>query len=78
MPPALSQVMTIIRENRWFTIDHAAKQSDRSRVNPNRASLRPATQCQTVASKKPSDAADFAEDAGDESPATRLRRDPNS
>jgi hypothetical protein len=43
----------------YCLVDHSNKQIDRLRDNPNRASLRQATQRRTAASTHPSGAADF-------------------
>lgn len=47
------------KDRDYCIIDHANKQVDRLRVNPNRASSRQATQCRTTASTHPSGAADL-------------------
>ena len=57
-PISLIKDMTIIKENRYFEIDHANKRLDRERVRPNLASLRQGTQREAVASKIPPGAAD--------------------
>lgn len=58
VPISLIRYMTIIKENRYFEIDHANKRLDRERVKPNLASLRQGTQREAAASKIPPGAAD--------------------
>ena len=50
------------KDKQYCEIDHANKQLDRLRANPNRASKRQATQRRAEASKKPPGVADSMDD----------------
>lgn len=57
----MREISLMKKDKRYCHIDHANKQLDRLRGNPNRASKRQATQREAVASNIPSCAADFAD-----------------
>ncbi len=50
------------KDKQYCDIDHANKQLDRLRANPNRASKRQATQRRAEASKNPPGVADLADE----------------
>ena len=57
---------TMKRDKNHCYLDHANKQRDRERMNPNLASKRQATQRQAAASKFPPGAADLSKTGTDD------------